>query len=239
MLARDWYYNDRRQVGLDFSAEAQVATYDRRQGETPDRAHKVLQSLGVKAGTVVADIGCGTGAVACEAAEMGAIVHAIDISPAMLAMAERRAADNGVALHEQSAGFLSFAFEPESFDVIISEFALHHLPDFWKAVALSRVMNALKPGGRFFLRDIVFTSKPDGVERSIEQWSDFLLKNHSFSRDEFAMHVRDEHSTFGWVIEGLLKEAGFADVSAEYRAPVYGTFRAHKPLTMHKKANGQ
>ena len=25
MLARDWYYNDRRHVGLDFSAEAQVA----------------------------------------------------------------------------------------------------------------------------------------------------------------------------------------------------------------------
>ena len=30
MLARDWYYNDRRHVGLDFSAEAQVATHDRR-----------------------------------------------------------------------------------------------------------------------------------------------------------------------------------------------------------------
>jgi hypothetical protein len=47
MLARDWYYNDRRHVGLDFSAEAQVATYDRRQGDHPDRARAALKSLGV------------------------------------------------------------------------------------------------------------------------------------------------------------------------------------------------
>lgn len=230
MLARDWYYNDRRHVGLDFSAEAQVESYDRRQGENPDRARKILKSLGVKEGSLVADIGCGTGSLSCEAAEMGATVHAIDIAPAMLAMAMRRASDSGVSLREQSAGFLSFAYEPNTFDVIVSEFALHHLPDFWKAVALSRVLNALKPGGRFFLRDIVFTSKPDGAERNIEQWGDFLLKNHKFSRDEFAMHVRDEHSTFGWVIEGLIKEAGFQLESAEYSAPVYGTYRAIKPL---------
>ena len=43
MLARDWYYNDRRHVGLDFSAEAQVATYDRRQGDHPDRARASIE----------------------------------------------------------------------------------------------------------------------------------------------------------------------------------------------------
>ena len=167
--------------------------------------------------------------MACEAADMGATAHAIDISPAMLSMAELRARDAGVSLVTQSAGFLSFAYEPNSFDLIISEYALHHLPDFWKAVALSRVYNALKPGGMLFLRDVVFTCKPDGTERSVEQWNDFLLKNHSYSRDEFAMHVRDEHSTFGWVIEGLIKQAGFLLEAADYAAPVYGTYRAQKP----------
>ena len=43
------------------------------------------------------------------------------------------------------------------------------------------------------------------------------------------MHVRDEHSTFGWVIEGLIKEAGFTLESATYTAPVYGTYLARKP----------
>lgn len=234
MLARDWYYNDRRHVGLDFSAEAQVATYDRRQGDHPDRARAVLKSLGVQPGWTVADIGCGTGGMACEAAAMGATVHAIDISPAMLQMAELRARELDVSILTQSAGFLSFSYEANSFDLMISEFALHHLPDFWKAVALARLFNALKPGGQLFLRDVVFSCKPDGVERNVEQWTDFLLKNHSFSREEFAMHVRDEHSTFGWVIEGLLKEAGFALEQADYRAPVYAAYRAIKP-----HANGE
>lgn len=229
MLARDWYYNDRRHVGLDFSAEAQVATYDRRQGDHPDRARATLKSLGVRKGWTVADIGCGIGMMACEAAAMGMTVHAVDISPAMLAMADLRARELGVSLLTQSAGFLSFSYDANSFDLIISEYALHRLPDFWKAVALARVFNALKPGGLLFLRDVVFTGKPDGTERSVEQWGDFLLKNHGYSRDEFAMHVRDEHSTFGWVIEGLLKEAGFTLEAADYTAPVYGAYRARKP----------
>ena len=85
-----------------------------------------------------------------------------------------------------------------------------------------------------FLRDVVFTCKPDGAERDVEQWGDFLLKNHGYSREEFAMHVRDEHSTFGWVIEGLIREAGYALEAADYTAPVYGTYRARKPA-----ANGE
>ncbi|WP_252720640.1 class I SAM-dependent methyltransferase, partial [Acinetobacter baumannii] len=79
-------------------------------------------------------------------------------------MAEHRARELGVSLNTQSAGFLSFTYEANAFDLIISEFALHHLPDFWKAVALARLFNALKPGGKLFLRDIVFSDKPDGVE---------------------------------------------------------------------------
>jgi 2-polyprenyl-3-methyl-5-hydroxy-6-metoxy-1,4-benzoquinol methylase len=48
--------------------------------------------LGVQRGWRVADIGCGNGVLACEAALMGAEVDAIDISPAMLALAKSRRA---------------------------------------------------------------------------------------------------------------------------------------------------
>ena len=95
--------------------------------------------LGVQPGWSVADIGCGTGVMACEAAVMGAEVDAIDISPAMLAMAKMRARDRKVAIRTQPAGMLSFAYQPNSYDLIVSEYALHHLPDFWKAVALARI----------------------------------------------------------------------------------------------------
>ena len=103
---------------------------------------------------------------------MGAEVDAIDISPAMLALANIQARDRKVAIRTQPAGMLSFAYQPNSYDLIVSEFTLHHLPDFWKAVALARIHAALKPGANFYLRDIVFVSMPDGVDRDVEAWAD-------------------------------------------------------------------
>ena len=155
MLARDWYYNDRRRVGVDFAADDRTASYDQKQRDTTERARSVLTRLGVKPGWRVADIGCGAGILACEAAEMGAEVEAIDISPAMLKLTEVHAADKDVTVKTQARGFLSFVYTPGTFDLIVSEYALHQLPDFWKAVAMARVFNALKPGGKFFLRDVV------------------------------------------------------------------------------------
>ena len=109
MLARDWYYNERRRIGLD-SAVASI--YDRHD-DSDVRARAALTMLGVQRGWRVADIGCGNGVLACEAALMGAEVEAIDISPAMLALAEIQARDRKVAIRTQSAGLLSFTYQPE------------------------------------------------------------------------------------------------------------------------------
>jgi 2-polyprenyl-3-methyl-5-hydroxy-6-metoxy-1,4-benzoquinol methylase len=225
MLARDWYYNERRRIGLD---SAVAAIYDHRD-DRDLRARAALSILGVKPGWRVADIGCGTGILACEAALMGADVDAIDISPAMLALTELQARDRKVAIRTQSAGLLSFDYQPDSYDLIVSEFALHHLPDFWKAVALARIFAALKPGANFYLRDIVFVSTPDGEERNVEQWADFSIKNHDFDRDSVVTHMRDEYSTFGWVIERMLADTGFALISVDYHAPLHGTYLLRKP----------
>jgi 2-polyprenyl-3-methyl-5-hydroxy-6-metoxy-1,4-benzoquinol methylase len=225
MLARDWYYNQRRRFGLDSA----VASVHDRHDDSDLRARAALFTLGVKPGWRVADIGCGNGVLACEAALMGAEVDAIDISPAMLALAEICAKDRKVAIRTQSAGLLSFAFQPESYDLIVSEFALHHLPDFWKAVAMSRIFAALKPGANFYLRDIVFVRTPDGAERDVEEWAEFSISNHDFDRVGVVTHMRDEYSTFGWVIERMLSDAGFVLTSVDYRAPLHGTYLLRKP----------
>src|SRR3979409_1547341 len=193
MLARDWYYNERRQIGLD-SAGASICD---RHDDSDSRARAAWTMLGVQRGWRMADIGCGNGVLACEAAQLGAEVDAIDISPAMLGLAKIQAGGRKVAIQTQSAGLLSFAYQPNSYDLVASEFTLHHLPDFWKAVALSRIYNALKPGACFYLRDIVFVGTPDGSERDVEAWADFNIKNHGFSRDSGVTHMRDEYSPFG------------------------------------------
>jgi 2-polyprenyl-3-methyl-5-hydroxy-6-metoxy-1,4-benzoquinol methylase len=227
MLARDWFYSERGRIGLDALVAARSAIYDH--DDSGGRARATLTRLGVQPGWRIADIGCGTGTLACEAAKMGATVDAVDIAPAMLALAEIQARDSRVSLKTQSAGLLSFNFAPDTFDLIVSEFTLHHLPDFWKAVALARMFRAIKPGGRLFLRDIVFVGVPDGAERDIGQWADFNIKNHDFPREDVATHMRDEHSTFGWVIERMLTDVGFTLVSADYHAPLHGTYLCRKP----------
>src|SRR6201992_252252 len=178
MLARDWYYNERRQIGLD---RAVASIYDLND-DRDARARATLDMLNVQPGWRVADIGCGNGVMACEAALLGAEVDAIDISPAMLGLAKIQAGDRKVAIRTQSAGLLSFAYQPNSYDLVVSEFTLHHLPDFWKAGAMSRIFCALKARACFYLRDIVYVSMPDSRERDVEQWADFNIKNHDFAR---------------------------------------------------------
>ena len=70
MLARDWYYTQRRQVGLD---TAVASIYDVSE-DSDARARQALTMLGVKPGWRIADIGCGNGVLATEAALMGAEV---------------------------------------------------------------------------------------------------------------------------------------------------------------------
>jgi 2-polyprenyl-3-methyl-5-hydroxy-6-metoxy-1,4-benzoquinol methylase len=226
MLARDWYYNERRRIGLGDAVDAIYGSGD----DADSRARAALTMLGVKPGWRVADIGCGNGVLACEAALMGAVVDAIDISPAMLQLTKIYSRDRRAAVRTQPAGLLSFAYQPNSYDLIVSEFTLHHLPDFWKAVALARIFAALRPGANFYLRDIVFASMPDGTERTIEQWADFTSKNHDFARDSVIAHMREENSTFGWVMERMLTETGFTLLSADYHAPLHGTYLLQKPM---------
>src|SRR6267154_294371 len=68
MLARDWYYNERRQIGLDTAVASIYDTDD----DSDLRARAALTMLGVQRGWRVADIGCGNGVLACEAALIGA-----------------------------------------------------------------------------------------------------------------------------------------------------------------------
>src|SRR5258705_4212907 len=100
MLARDWYYNQRRQLGLD-SAVASI--YDRHD-DSDSRARAALTMLGVQRGWRGADIGCGNRVLAVEAALMGPEVEAIDISPAIRALANIQARVPKVSGLPQAAG---------------------------------------------------------------------------------------------------------------------------------------
>jgi putative AdoMet-dependent methyltransferase len=225
----DWYYVDLKQVGLDFADVTQVESYDERQADDPADGQALLAQLGVGASQVVADFGCGTGMLACEAAKLAGFVHAVDISAEMLRATLARAKVMRLAnLTAHQAGFLSYEIVDGSLDLITTKFALHHLPDLWKGVALSRLHRSLKPGGRLFIRDVVFSCDPAEVPDVAESWINWMGSNTGYSRAEVAQHIREEHSTYSWVMAGLIERAGFRIVHADYSQRIYADYLAEK-----------
>ncbi len=220
----DWWYDEFRHLAVDFNDPQQVAAYDARQGTKLAEERQLVQRLGITTGQQVVEFGTGTGAFAQAAAEVGATVIAVDISPAMLAYAEKRSIDVADRLTFVRDGFLSYQHTGTPVDFVVTKYAFHHLPDFWKAIALNHFAAMLKPGGKFYLEDVVFSFTPDAVEDSIETWIGRVANGQSFSRADFAGHVREEFSTFGWILEGLIERAGFEILERNYTSPTYANY---------------
>jgi hypothetical protein len=49
-----------------------------------------------------------------------------------------------------------------------------------------------------------------------------------YTAEDYAEHIRTEHSTFRWLFEPMLEVAGLEIVSAEFRASVYGAYTCVK-----------
>lgn len=232
LVVPKWTYDEFAQVGIDFADASQVEAYDRRQGDKRGDNRRLLAELSVGEGHVVVDLGTGTGSLAIEAARAGAIVHAVDISEAMLDRARHKARMEKVLprITFHHAGFLTYPHPAGTADFVFSQFALHHLPDFWKQAAISRIAEALRPGGCLYLKDVVFSFEPEKREEAIETWLVAVSRedNEGWSRAAFESHVRDENSTFAWILEGMLKRAGFAIEKADYSLAAYAAFTARK-----------
>jgi ubiquinone/menaquinone biosynthesis C-methylase UbiE len=224
-------YDEFKHIGVDFADPQQVQTYDARQKTSLERAAQLVQRWGIRSGDVVIEYGSGTGAFALAAAMRAARVTAVDISRPMLDYARSKAQQLGVMnVSFVNSGFLSYQQAAESADMIVTEFAFHHLPDFWKAVALRRIINLLKPGGALYLHDVVFSFEADQYEQRLGEWIDSVASDAGtgFSRADFEQHIRDEYSTFSWILEGLLRRAGFSIVEQNYLAPTYAEYLCRK-----------
>lgn len=228
MQQPDWYLDELAHAGDEHFDPAYIATYDQKAGTVPTEDVEALRELGLGATSVLVDLGAGTGTFALAAAPHCRRVVAVDVSPAMLAAAAANADGLGLTNVETvHAGFLSYAHRGDPADFVYSRNALHHLPDFWKGLALARVAEMLRPGGILFLRDLVFCFDPSDAGGIIEGWLARAPANpeEGWTRPELATHVRDEYSTFSWLLEPLLERAGFAIREAQYRAS--GTFAAY------------
>jgi hypothetical protein len=82
-------------------------------------------------------------------------VIAVDVSPVMLDLLHGKVGRRHSTTSTSSTpAFYEHAGEPA--DIIYSRYALHHLPDMWKASALTRLRSILRPEGLLRLWGVVY-----------------------------------------------------------------------------------
>jgi SAM-dependent methyltransferase len=112
---------------------------------TTPAAARLVRFAGVASGTKVLDAGCGTGVVAITAAQLGAQVRAIDLTPQLLERARENAAIAEVDVEWREADVEELPFEDSQFDIVLSQFAHMFAPR--PEVALREMLRVLRPGG--------------------------------------------------------------------------------------------
>ena len=204
--------DERAHAGREHLDPEYVAGYDEKAGFDADAADEaeLLRRVGLGPGSTLVDLGAVTGTLAPACGR----VVAVDVSPAMVAAMRSKLAAAGAAnVDVVEAGFLSYEHGSAPADAVYSRNALHHLPDFWKAVALDRIAAMLRAGGIFRLRDIAFSFEAREAESHVNRWFE---GGGRWSRAELEQHLREEHSTFTWLLEPMLERAGFDIAEAEY-----------------------
>src|SRR5215213_3375074 len=158
----------------------------------------------LSAGEVVLDLGSGGGIdvlLSAKRVSPGGKAYGLDMTDEMLALAEKNKAEAGAENAEFLKGHIEDVPLPEDHvDVVISNCVINLSTD--KPRVISEAFRVLKAGGRFAVSDMVFlgdkSKLPAELVSSMEAWSGCV--SGAPEEEEY---------------EGLLRAAGFEDVSVE------------------------
>ncbi len=209
-----WQFDELNFSGVDFCRPEEVLAYDSMHKKFRDYAQAsegIMRRLSLDSTSAVIDLGAGSGAFALYAAWKCRVIYAVDISAAMLDYTRKQAEKEGIAnIVFCHGGLLTYEHGAELADAAVCVAVLHHLPDFWKQIALTRCCAMLKPGGRFFLFDIVFPSGAGDIQHQIDGWlaSVEAIADPRLAQ-EAVLHIKKEFSTYDWIMEGIIQKSGF------------------------------
>jgi SAM-dependent methyltransferase len=109
---------------------------------------RIAEAATIGPGQSVLDVGCGTGVLACAAAERagpGGRIVGLDPNEQMLAVAQRKS----TSVTWQLGRAESLPFDDASFDAVVSQFALMFFES--KPVAVAEMLRVLRPRGRLVI----------------------------------------------------------------------------------------
>ena len=192
----------------------------------------LLRRAGIGPGLACLDVGCGGGDLAFDLARMvtptGRVVGT-DIDEIKIELARREAAAQQLTHVEFRVADAVREEQAPEFDLVHARFLLTHLPD--PEAALTRMWQALRPGGTVVLEDIDFRgyfSHPDcpALRRYVELYTRTVER-------------RGGDANIGARLPALLSAAGFIDVQMNVvqRAATTGEVKLLSPITMENIAD--
>jgi ubiquinone/menaquinone biosynthesis C-methylase UbiE len=201
---------------------------------------RILALSEPRSGDACVDLGAGTGFVTMALAPLVESVTAVDISPAMTRALAERAAEAGLTnVSVAVADLKDFRFPPASLDLIVTSYALHHLIDADKRELAAQAAQALRPGGRLVIADMMFGRGGSRRDRDILRqkltalaakgiggwWR--IVKNLA----RYGFGVGSEHPATPEFWQQALRDAGLAEVCFQPVAAEAGIIRGIRPAS--------
>jgi len=141
----------------------------------------------------ILEIGVGTGNLANRFLSEGFHITGLDQSREMLNVAKGKFPRLKLRLGE----FLRIPFENNTFDVLVSTYAFHHLNDQEKCVAIKEMLRILKHDGKIIIGDLMFQDEKEKqkimsglTSEQIDEIEDEYYSNIELLQTEFRKHGR-------------------------------------------------
>jgi tRNA (cmo5U34)-methyltransferase len=183
----------------------------------------------------VLDIGCGAGNYTLRLLDKtGPLdVTLVDLSLPMLERASQRIGERPHGnLVTQQGDIRECRFAEGSFDIVMAAAVLHHLrtDQEWEAV-FEQVWAALRPGGSFWIADLVSHDDPRIQQMMWDRWGQYLaeFKGPDY-RDQVFAYVQREDTprSLTYQLE-LLARTGFRPVDVLHKHACFAAFGGIKP----------
>lgn len=169
-----------------FEKSFSTSVYYDKQTKDENHLESILSFLQVKPGMRILDLGTGTGYLAFPIAENNKEVEVIglDIVEKTLEANRSKAEAKGLSnLHFVSYEGMKFPFEDNSFDMVITRYALHHFPAIKDT--FQEINRVLKKEGVFFLSDPA--PNDNDVDRFVDAYMQMKKDGHIkfYTQDEW------------------------------------------------------
>jgi len=182
------------------------------------------------------DLGCGAGNFSLRmlAQQSCDEVVLVDLSLPMLERSRQRIRDSHqCAVEIIQEDVRNIDLPKDRFDVVLAGAVLHHLRsvDQWESV-FEKVFRSLRPGGSFWVFDLVIHPHPQVQSAMWQRYGQFLsgLGGEAYRDEVFAYIEKEDTPQTLWYQLKLLETTGFTQIDVLHYNTCFAAFGGAKPV---------